>query len=200
MHWPVADNKKIEYKDTWAAMTLLVDLGRVRHVGISNFSPEQLKDLLNSTSHPPSVHQMELHPYLQQRDFLAFHAEHGIHVTAYSPFAGTNPTYEDDRGDTPNLLNNTVLQSIAEERGCSAPQVALQWGMSRGTSVIPKSEHAEYIEENFHAVECVLQKEDLKKLDKLGKYRKRYNNPSKGWKVKLYEGLEDSKGKHKKHS
>ncbi|KAK5118417.1 hypothetical protein LTR62_002931 [Meristemomyces frigidus] len=197
MHWPVAQssfgNNRIEYLDTWAAMGLLMEKGRTRHIGISNFDPSQLKDLLAHTSHPPAVHQMELHPYLQQRDWLDFHTKHGIHVTAYSPLAGSNPTY--DQGDLPQLLNNTVLTKIAHKRGCTPAQVALAWGMSRGTSVIPKSQHAERITENLHSLACVLKEKDLEKLAKLGEERHRFNNPSKGWKVDLYKGLEDGGAK-----
>lgn len=203
MHWPVASGyfgNKIEYLDTYGAMTLLLEKGQVHHLGVSNFSPHQMEKLLNHTASPPSVHQMELHPYLQQTDFLEFHEKHGIHVTGYSPFAGKNPTYEGKRGETPDLFNNTVIAEVAEERGCTPAQVALMWGMSRGTSVIPKSAHPAYIEENFHALECVLEKKDLHKIDKLHKYRHRYNNPSKSWKLDLYKDLEDSRGKHKKHS
>lgn len=195
MHWPVANGhsgNKIDYLDTYAAMTLLVDKGKTKHIGVSNFDPEQLTNLLNHTTHPPAVHQMELHPYLPQRDWLAFHAEHRIHVTAYSPLGGTNPTY--DKGDPPQLLNNTVVLKIAEKRGCTPAQVALTWGINRGTSVIPKSSHKERITENFNTYECDLKKKDIEKLDKLGeKYLHRYNNPSKSWGVDLYEGLEGTK-------
>ena len=75
MHWPVADTSlghhKIEFLSTWDSMTELVRAGKTRHIGVSNFSPAQLETLLNHTSHPPAVHQMELHPYLQQRDWIA---------------------------------------------------------------------------------------------------------------------------------
>ena len=202
MHWPVEESPwrtfSIEYRDTWAAMGLLLEQGLTRYIGVSNFDPEQLEDLLNHTTHPPSVHQMELHPYLQQNDWLAFHAKHGIHVTAYSPLAGTNPTYQP--GEPVQLLNNSVVQHIAEKRGCTPAQVALVWGMSRGTSVIPKSQHKERITENFHSLECTLKKKDLQKLDKLGETHHRYNNPTSSWKVGLYKGMEDSEGKHKLHS
>lgn len=64
MHWPVSrstlGSSSIEYRDTWAAMGRLVEQGKVRHIGVSNFAPEQLQDLLNHTNHPPSVHQMEV--------------------------------------------------------------------------------------------------------------------------------------------
>lgn len=201
MHWPVASGKfgnKIEYKKTWDSMTKLVKKGKTRHVGVSNFDPEQLEDLLASTSHPPSVHQMELHPYLQQNEWVKYHASHGIHVTAYSPFAGTNPTYS--KGEPPQLLNNTVLLDIAKKRKCTATQVALQWAWSRGTSAIPKSSHESRISENYGALECKIEHEDIEKLNALGEYHHRFNNPTKGWGVPLYQGLEDSKGKHKENS
>ena len=141
---------------------------------------------------------MELHPYLAQPSFLSWHRNHSIHVTAYSPLAGSNPTYSP--GQPPQLLNNTLLTSIASNRSCTPAQVALMWGMARGTSVIPKTSHHERIVENLHALECVLQKGDLEKLDELDAWHWRYNNPQKGWGVELYEGLEDGRGKHKKHS
>ena len=192
MHWPVASTSsgnKISYLDTWNAMTQLVQSGKARHIGISNFAPAQLTDLLNNTSHKPSVHQMELHPYLQQNDWLAFHEQHGIHVTAYSPLAGTNPTY--GSGAPPQLLQNEDVLAIADKRGCTAAQVALAWGVSRGTSVIPKSAHAARIEENWASQECELEKEDYETLAEIGKeLTYRYNNPSKSWGLELYEGLE----------
>ncbi|KAK4986870.1 hypothetical protein LTR50_005001 [Elasticomyces elasticus] len=194
MHWPVASSSsgnKISYVDTWKAMIALLQTGKVRHIGVCNFDPEQLQTLLNSTTHPPSVHQMELHPYLPQTEWLAFHKAHGIHVTAYSPLAGTNPTYSP--GEPPQLLNNTVVLKIAKDRGCTAAQVALAWGISRGTSVIPKSSHADRIEENFATRECELEDGDYKALEELGeKFLHRYNNPSGAWGVPLYQGLEDA--------
>lgn len=201
MHWPVVEGHfghKIEYLETWAAMSELVRKGKARHIGVSNFSPEQLETLLNHTSHPPAVHQMELHPYLPQRDWIAWHEEHGIHVTAYSPFAGTNPTY--NPGEPPQLLENEVLKNIAAERDCTPAQVALVWGLRRGTSVIPKSSHADRITENFAALKCEVKDEDFDRVDNLAEYHNRFNNPGKSWGVKLYEGLEDSRGKHKNHS
>lgn len=139
-----------------------------------------------------------MHPYLSQNEFLESHESKGIHVTAYSPLAGTNPTY--DPGAPEQLLKNKKIVDIAEKRSCTPAQVVLTWGMSRGTSVIPKSSHLQRITENFHALECVLEKKDLKKIDKLGKEYYRFNNPSSSWDVPLYEGLEDSEGNHKKHS
>jgi alcohol dehydrogenase (NADP+) len=136
---------------------------------------------------------MELHPYLQQSWWLALHRALGIKVTAYSPLGNSNPTYDHGKGKEypPSLLKNEVLVEIAEKRNCTAAQLALAWGMERGTSVIPKSKHEGYIVENFEADKCLLRKGDLKKIEKLGKkFLTRFNNPSKGWGVKLFEGLD----------
>jgi len=195
MHWPVAstsNGNEIYFIDTWKAMIQLLQSGKTRNIGVSNFAPAQLELLLNSTTHAPYAHQMELHPYLQQSDWIDFHAKHSIHVTAYSPLAGTNPTYDGHPTDGPTpLLENKALKKIAHKRGCTPAQAALAWGMSRGTSVIPKSSHAQRIAENFGSLSCELSKKDLKTIDKLGKKNThRYNNPSKSWGVKLYEGLE----------
>ena len=202
MHWPVAAGilgNRIEYLDTWAGMALLMAKGKTRHLGVSNFAPEQLATLLRHTSHPPSVHQMELHPYLHQAEWLRWHAEHGIHVTAYSPLAGTNPTYQP--GDPEPLLKNKVLTQIAGRHNATVAQVALAWGMGRGTSVIPKSAHTAYIEQNFGSRTLELTKEDREEIaEELGQVRQRYSNPGKGWKVPLFDGLEDSRGEHREHS
>ena len=145
-----------------------------------------------------SVATIRLHPYLQQEDFVEWHEEHKIHVTAYSPLAGTNPTY--NPGNPVPLLKNEVITKIAEKRECTPAQVILAWGMGRGTSVIPKTSHLDRVEENYKSIGCVLESKDIKKIDKLHKEYFRYNNPSKSWDVPLYEGLEDSKGNHQRDS
>lgn len=203
MHWSVSSTSQgkntIAYKDTFHAMSDLVSSGRVSHLGVANFSPHEMAALLElNTTHKPRVHQMELHPYLQQSDFLQWHADRNVHVTAYSPLAGTNPIYTP--GDPEPLLQNPVITKIASKRNCTSAQVALAWGMSRGTSVIPKSSHNERVKENFESVECRLHKKDLKRIAELYSERYRFNNPSKSWGVPLFEGLEDSKGEHKEHS
>ena len=176
-------------------MEALLATGKVRHIGVSNFDPIQLNRLIASSTIKPAAHQFEMHPYLQQPEWLEWHQAHGIHVTAYSPLANLNPTYDDpSAGDDrpPSLLENSAFKDIAEKRGCSGPAaVALAWGMGRGSSVIPKSAHAERIEENFGALECELEFEDLKVIAQQGRqYLTRFSNPSGNWGVELYEGLD----------
>ena len=169
--------------------------GSVRHIGVSNFSPAQLQDLISNAGFPiPEYHQMEMHPYLHQNEFLQLHKDHGINVTAYSPLANLNPTYGSP-GESPNappiLLQNEVMKEIAKRRDCTPAQVALAWGMQRGTSVIPKSAHEARIKENYGAVDCKLSFLDHDMIGEVGhKYLKRYNNPSKDWGVDLYDGLD----------
>jgi len=166
--------------------------GMVRHIGVSNFSPHQMLHLISHSRIKPFAHQMELHPYLQQSAWVQWHHAHDIHVTAYSPLGNSNPTYGDpSKTDIPALLKNKVMKSISEERGCTPATVALAWGMSRGTSVIPKSQHADRIAENFGAKACDLEYKDFKVIEDLGrKHLHRFNNPSKSWGVDLYEGLD----------
>lgn len=204
MHWPVGkgpDDKKYhyDYVSTWQAMEQLLRTGRVRNIGISNFSPKQLEKLVKKSNIKPKVHQMELHPYLPQEKWIRWHQAQGIGVTAYSPLGNMNPTYDDrerrqptTQSKAPLLLDNDVVKEIAEKRGCAPAQVVLAWGISRGTSVIPKSKHDEFIKQNVGALECVLQDDDFARIGKLGDDPTRFNNPSKGWGVKLFKGLEDA--------
>jgi diketogulonate reductase-like aldo/keto reductase len=168
---------------------------KVLNIGISNFSPSQLKDLITKTGVKPFAHQMELHPYLQQSAWVSAHQALGISVTAYSPLANSNPVYDpssrEDRSIPPPLLKNDVVIQIAENRNCTAAQVALAWGIGRGTSVIPKSSHAEYIREDYEALDCELGVTDFAKLKVLGtEFLHRFNNPSRQWGVDFFEGLE----------
>jgi len=183
-------------QQTWHAMEKLLDTGKVRHIGVSNFDPAQIKDLIRKSNTKPVVHQFELHPYLQQTKWVQWHKDNGINVTAYSPFGNINPIYgaPGDNDDAPPLLlKNKVVEDIALVRGCTPAQVVLAWGMHRATSVIPKSSHIDRIKENFATTDCQLQEADYKQITGLGeKYTKRFNNPSEGWNVPLYEGLDDT--------
>ena len=208
MHWPVGkgpDDKKyhFDYVETWKAMTKLLSSGRVRKIGISNFSPAQLKDLvklsLKGETPLPAVHQMELHPYLPQTKWILAHKASGIAITAYSPLGNMNPTYGDRtrRSETTQskatpLLENAVIKKIALKRECTPAQVVLAWGISRGTSVIPKSKHENHIEDNIGATKCGLEAGDLADIDQLGKDPVRFNNPSKSCGVHLFDGLDDT--------
>lgn len=198
MHYPVGSapdtgRLQLDYLPTWHAMEKVHKSGRVRNIGVSNFSPAQLKDIIKKSDTKPSHHQFELHPYLPQSEWIQYQQKLGISITAYSPFANTNPAYNPGEDNPPFLLTNTVIKEIAAKRQCTVAQVALAWGMSRGTSEISKSSHVKHITENFAASECYLDQKDLKRIDRISeKHLKRFNNPSESWGIRLFDGLEDS--------
>ncbi|EDN93400.1 hypothetical protein SS1G_09266 [Sclerotinia sclerotiorum 1980 UF-70] len=127
-------------------------------------------------------------------------------MTAYSPLGNTNPTYhssssssspssssssKDQKETIPPLLQNEILNEIAQSRNCTPAQVALKWNIGRGISVIPKSSHKQWIEENLQAENCELTHSDLTKLRFVGrKWLRRFNDPGEDWGVRLFEGLE----------
>ncbi|KAK9447328.1 NADP-dependent oxidoreductase domain-containing protein [Limtongia smithiae] len=119
------------YVDTWASMQKLVATGKVRSIGVANFSTVHLERLLSSpsTTIVPAVNQVELHPYNPQFRLLSYCKSKGIHVTAYSPLGSTAAPLQDE----------PVIKKIAEAVGHSPAQVLIAWGVWRGTSVIPKS-------------------------------------------------------------
>jgi alcohol dehydrogenase (NADP+) len=204
MHWPVGESldsktHPYDFVQTWSSMEKLLTTGRVRNIGVSNFSPAQMTELIKKSGVKPAAHQMELHPYLPQTEWVNWHKTHGISLTAYSPLGNMNPTYGDKSrragvtaSKVPLLLDNEVVRDIAEKRDCTAAQVVLAWGMKRGVSVIPKSKHEMFIKQNIGAVECMLEGEDVVRMDGLEGKPVRFNNPSKGWGVDLFEGLEDA--------
>jgi alcohol dehydrogenase (NADP+) len=169
--------------------------GPVRHIGISNHSPKQLDALLKAATIRPKVHQMELHPYLQQQDVVQWHHDNNITVVAYAPLGNTSPSYSyaNDENPThpPILLDHPTMKEIGQQRGCSAAQVALAWNMRRGVAVIPKALQEQHQVENINALEkCKLTDEDIKKIEAISKkYIGRFNNTCWRWSIKCYEGL-----------
>lgn len=125
IHWPCP--KRGEYLNCWRAFEEFHRSGRARAIGVSNFLVPHLERLLESSEVVPAVNQIELHPYLQQKELRAFHAEHGILTEAWSPLA---------QGA---VLTDPVITGIAQRLGRSPAQVVLRWHIQLGTVVIPKS-------------------------------------------------------------
>lgn len=134
IHWPRPERG--QFVDVWRTFIELRDAGRVRAIGVSNFSEEQIMRLIDETGELPIVNQVELHPYLQQAELRAFHAEHGILTQAWSPLG---------RG---NVLTDPTIVQIADAHGVSPAQVVIRWHLQLGNSVIPKSERAERLRSN----------------------------------------------------
>ena len=147
IHWPAAARGK--YVDTWRALESLKADGRARSIGVSNFTEAHLGHLLESATEKPVINQVELHPFLQQRELRAYDDAHGILTEAWSPLA---------RG---LAVANPVLASIGEKYGKSAAQVALRWHIEQGLVVIPKSNSVARIRENSLVFDFVLDADDL---------------------------------------
>src|SRR5436305_10143073 len=129
-------------------MENLLDTGKVKAIGVSNFSHAELESLLKTAKVKPAVHQYETHPYLQKKAFLEWHKSHGIQVIAYSPFGNQNQVY-DAGAKVDILIEHSVIQKIAKKHNATGAQVTLAWGIKRGTCVVPKSINEGRIKANF---------------------------------------------------
>jgi diketogulonate reductase-like aldo/keto reductase len=163
LHQPVPtqfDKTIAAYK---ALETLLAD-GKVRAIGVSNFMPDVLADLLKQTDVAPAVNQVEVHPYFTQPGVQAANAEHGILTQAWSPMGGIT-SY---RGDSSrSTFNDPVIGEIAAAHGKSPAQVMLRWHLQEERSAIPKSVHSDRIAANFDVFDFELTGDQLAAIDAL---------------------------------
>lgn len=138
---------------------------------------------------------MELHPYLQQEEFVNWHSEKGIQITQFSPCGNLNPFYrdvswakEEARAVSP-LVDHPTLLGVEQKHGRSPIQVSLAWGIRGGRSVIPKSTIGWQIRENIGAEGIVLDDEDLETIRAMDQ-KARFNDPRPDFGYDLYVGLE----------
>lgn len=141
----------------WRAMEELYREGRIKAIGVSNFHPDRVMDLIIHNEVRPAVNQIEAHVFHQRTAALEFLQEEDVQMEAWSPFAqGRN-----------NFFQNEVLRSIGEKYGKTVAQVALRWHTQRGVVAIPKSSQKEHIVENFNVLDFELSPEDLAEIAKL---------------------------------
>lgn len=185
IHWPVAfkpdvdspenDEDYLSLEDvpiieTWKMLVEAKKRGMVKHVGVSNFSIPKLKDLLGKTNEPPEMDQVELHPYLQQEDLVNFCKDNSIHLTGYSPLGSGDRSSSLKAENEPSLLEDKVINEIADKHDASPAQVLIKWHLSRGTAVIPKSTNPKRIKENLESANLELTQEDLSKIAGLDRH------------------------------
>uniref|UniRef100_A0A8C7ZJ99 Zgc:56622 n=1 Tax=Oryzias sinensis TaxID=183150 RepID=A0A8C7ZJ99_9TELE len=152
-------------------MEALQASGKVRSIGVSNFSILQLERLLALCRVPPAVNQVELHPYLVQADMIEFCKLKNIALTAFSPFGSpARPPEELKCGTDPHkLLEDPVIAQIAERHRRSAAQVLLRYHIQQGVSVIPKSDKPHHIIQNTKIFDFKLSEEDMTTLKSLNR-------------------------------
>lgn len=148
IHWPVPSHDK--YVDTWRAFEKLYNDGRIRAIGVSNFTVGTLERLFFETEVKPVLNQVELHPNFQQAELRAFHDEHDIRTEAWSPL-----------GQGKGLLDDPDLARIAEAHGKTPAQVVLRWHVQIGNVVIPKSVTPSRIAENIDVFDFQLSDADM---------------------------------------
>jgi 2,5-diketo-D-gluconate reductase A len=141
----------------WRAMQDLYKEGRVKAIGVSNFHPDRLIDLIVHNEICPAVNQIETHPFHQQIETQQFLHENGVQMESWGPFAeGKN-----------NLFTNELLTSIGKKYNKSVAQVVLRWLTQRGIVAIPKSVRKQRMEENFHIFDFELSAEDMEAIKTL---------------------------------
>jgi len=152
IHWPQAtlNGKTIQPEEsptileTWKQMEQLLDTGKVKSIGISNFSIKLLEEFLPHVNIVPAVNQLELHPALPSHDLLAYCRSKGIHATAYCPLGQYNSPFLKD------AKMEEIAKSISEDT--TSAQVVLSWAVQRGTSVVPKSSNEGRLKKNLELV------------------------------------------------
>jgi 2,5-diketo-D-gluconate reductase A len=154
IHW--MQPKQDKYVDTWKALIELQKQGRVKTIGVSNFTKEGLQRLIDETGVVPAINQVELHPFFNQAELREFNASKGILTQAWSPL-----------GQGGELLESPVIGQIAAKHGATPAQVVIAWHLAIGNVVIPKSVTESRIRENYAALEVSLDETDVQAISGL---------------------------------
>ncbi|PSS06486.1 hypothetical protein PHLCEN_2v3715 [Hermanssonia centrifuga] len=158
MHWPQAqigdrvlkEDEHPTFVDTWKDMEKLLETGKVKSIGVSNFSIKTLEILLPHCSVIPATNQVQLHPCLPQFELKEYCESKGILLTAYSPFGQNNQLF----------FKDADIIRIAESHNASVAQVAVAWAVQRGTIVIPKSANVDRMKANITLIQLTSEEMD----------------------------------------
>ena len=153
IHWPAGDAGM--YIHSWGGMMKAREDGVTKSIGVCNFTPDDLSNVVDLSFFVPAINQIELHPLLNQAALRAVNAEHGIVTEAYGPLG------------VGKVLENATVQSIAGEYGKTPAQVLIRWSIQLGNVVIPRSSSAERIAENVDVFDFELAAEHMDQLNAL---------------------------------
>ena len=146
-----------DYYGSWRAMEKLYKEGRIRAIGVSNFYPDRLVDLLSHNEITPMVNQIEVNPFFQQHDVQSIFENHKVQMESWASFAeGKN-----------EIFQNPLLTNIGEKYGKSAAQIILRWLIQRGIVVIPKSVHKDRLIQNFNVFDFELSDREMGQIKSL---------------------------------
>ncbi|WP_255771442.1 aldo/keto reductase [Pseudarthrobacter sulfonivorans] len=155
IHWPLP--ARDEFISTWKTFERLQAEGKVRSIGVSNFKPSHLEQLLTETDVVPAVNQIQLSPAITRVADRAFNTDHGIVTESYSPLGGSGAS----------LLRAPILAELGEKHGKTPAQVVLRWHIEQGLVVIPKSGNPDRMRENLELFDFALDARDLAELGNL---------------------------------
>ncbi|GAA1359191.1 aldo/keto reductase [Arthrobacter rhombi] len=154
IHW--LQPKQGKHVETWKALVELQKSGRVRSIGVCNFTVEALQEIEEATGVAPAIHQVETHPYFPQAALRDYEASRGIVHQSWSPL-----------GQGSDLLTHQVLADIAAKHGATVAQVVIAWHLALGNVVIPKSETPSRIVENWESLGVTLDDDDIAAINGL---------------------------------
>jgi 2,5-diketo-D-gluconate reductase A len=157
MHWPLPTLYDGDYVSTWEAMIELLEDGRLRTIGVSNFQPEHLERIIDATGVVPAVNQIEVHPWFANDSVREASARHAIAIEAWSPIGQGR------------LLEDPAIGEIAAAHAKTSAQVILRWHIQHGLIIFPKSVHRERMEENLALFDFELSAEEMAALDALNR-------------------------------
>jgi 2,5-diketo-D-gluconate reductase A len=169
IHWPLPQLGL--YVDTWRALIELKKQGRVRSIGVSNFTARQLERIIGETGVVPALNQVELHPVFQQRSLREFHNRYKIVTEAWSPLG---------QGKS---LNHPTIRAIANRHGRTPAQVVLRWHIETGRVAVPKSVTPAHLAENINVFTFALTNQDHAAISELDSSTGRigYDPGTQGW-------------------
>jgi diketogulonate reductase-like aldo/keto reductase len=163
IHWPCAGRGL--FVETYKAMETLYREGKVRAIGVSNFQPGHLEELMQKAEVVPAVNQIELHPWLQQARLRTLHEQLGIRTEAWSPLG---------RGQ---VLADPAIADLAHKYGRTPAQIILRWHLQLGNLVIPKASSAGRIKENFAVFDFELEAADVDGMAALERHHRTGSHP-----------------------
>jgi alcohol dehydrogenase (NADP+) len=182
IHWPVVLQYDVSYAQkgsdlislsdvsstqTWQGLIDLKEKELTKHIGVSNFSIKKTNRITEETGVMPEVIQLELHPFLQQKDLLNFANERSIFLTGYCPLGSADRPAIRILEDEPKLFQQPIILDIAQEKNIAPAQVMLAWAVNRGTSVIPKSVNPERLKQNLEAADIELSAQEMAQMSSL---------------------------------
>ena len=148
MHWPLP--QRDEYVSTWKTFEKLVEAGKARSIGLSNFKPAHIDRLLAESTIRPAVNQIQLNPRITRPEQRAYNSEQGIVTEAWSPLGAGN-----------DLLENPTLAAIAAKYGKTPGQIVLRWHIELGTVAIPRSANPGRIAQNIDIFDFMLTNDEI---------------------------------------